>query len=65
MTQVKKPPKSSILDSLDYSRVEAGRKVYCNKKRDRQYTWDSQHGEVEVFNKAGAHLGVADPVTGR
>ncbi|MGQ9005590.1 colicin E3/pyocin S6 family cytotoxin [Bacillus subtilis] len=28
------------------------------------YTWDSLHGEVEVFNKRGFHLGSADPKTG-
>ncbi len=26
--------------------------------------WDSQHGEVEVYNKRGKHKGVADPNTG-
>ena len=25
---------------------------------DRLYTWDSLHGEVEVFNRRGKHLGV-------
>jgi hypothetical protein len=27
-------------------------------------TWDSLHGEVEVFNKRGRHLGVVDPISG-
>jgi hypothetical protein len=31
----------------------------------RYYTWDSLHGEIEVFNKRGRHLGAADAVTGR
>jgi hypothetical protein len=27
--------------------------------------WDSQHGEVEVYDKRGRHKGVADPNTGQ
>jgi len=30
----------------------------------RIYTWDALHGEVEVFNRRGRHLGVVDAVTG-
>jgi hypothetical protein len=26
----------------------------------RLYTWDSLHGEIEVFNSRGYHLGVYD-----
>jgi len=25
------------------------------------FTWDSLHGEIEVFNKRGKHLGAMDP----
>lgn len=28
------------------------------------YTWDALHGEVEVFNSRGRHLGAIDPITG-
>jgi hypothetical protein len=28
------------------------------------YEWDSQHGEVEKYNKKGKHLGAFDPNTG-
>jgi hypothetical protein len=28
------------------------------------YTWDSLHGEIEVFDALGYHLGAADAVTG-
>jgi hypothetical protein len=31
----------------------------------RLYTWDSLHGEVEVFTARGKHLGAVDPVTGK
>jgi hypothetical protein len=27
-------------------------------------TWDAQHGEIEVFNARGRHLGVLHPLTG-
>jgi hypothetical protein len=28
------------------------------------YTWDALHGEVEVFNARGKHLGVIDAKSG-
>jgi len=30
----------------------------------RLYTWDAKHGELEVFNRRGLHLGAVDPTTG-
>ncbi|MFT6550019.1 MAG: hypothetical protein ACJA1I_000045 [Zhongshania marina] len=57
-------PKPSILDSLRVASIEAGRKVYKDDSENVYYTWDSFHGEVEVFNKNGRHLGVACPQTG-
>ena len=27
----------------------------------RLFTWDALHGEIEVFNKRGKHIGVMDP----
>lgn len=57
-------PVPSVLDGLVVVGVEANRKVYKDKSENRYYTWDSLHGEIEVFNKRGMHLGVVDPVTG-
>lgn len=57
-------PKPSILDSLRVSGIEAGRKVYKDASENIYYTWDSLHGELEVFNKNGRHLGAACPQTG-
>lgn len=31
---------------------------------ERLYEWDGLHGEVEVYDKRGYHLGAADPDTG-
>ena len=37
---------------------------YKSKPKDRYYSWDEFHGEIEVFNKRGYHLGALDAVTG-
>ncbi|AFY68366.1 Colicin E3 catalytic [Thalassoporum mexicanum PCC 7367] len=58
-------PKPSILDECKVVGIEAGRKVYKDKAENRYYMWDSLHGEVEVFNKRGTHIGVACPITGK
>lgn len=57
-------PNPSILDGCQVSGIEGGRKVFKDPLTERYYTWDSLHGEVEVFNKRGRHLGVICPVTG-
>ena len=41
-----------------------GRKVWRNEEGSRLYTWDSMHGEIEVFNAQGYHLGVLHAVNG-
>jgi hypothetical protein len=46
---------SNILGHLRVSGGDGGRRLY---------PWDSLHGEVEVFNSRGKHLGALDPVTG-
>lgn len=57
-------PIPSMLDGLRVASIDAGRKVYKDATDQVYYTWDSLHGEVEIFNKSGRHLGVADAVTG-
>ncbi|WP_052716546.1 colicin E3/pyocin S6 family cytotoxin [Magnetospira sp. QH-2] len=32
-------------------------------KKKRYYVWDSQHGEIEVHDARGRHLGAVDPIT--
>ncbi|MGW6427235.1 colicin E3/pyocin S6 family cytotoxin [Nocardia sp. NPDC055053] len=32
---------------------------------DRLYTYDRLHGHIEVFDKRGRHVGVADILTGQ
>jgi len=41
-----------------------GNKLWRSPDGKRYYTWDSLHGEIEVFSKRGIHLGVVDAVTG-
>lgn len=57
-------PKPSILDECEIVGIEKGRKVFKAPNGERYYTWDSLHGEVEVFNKRGKHLGAINPITG-
>ena len=35
-----------------------GENRWRSDDRKRIYTWDGLHGEIEVFNKRGRHLGV-------
>jgi len=39
--------------------------VWSNSQRSRFFTWDSIHGEIEVFDRRGSHLGALDAVTGK
>jgi hypothetical protein len=40
--------------------VRGGRKVWKCARTGRLFTWDSLHGEIEVFDRQGYHLGVMD-----
>jgi Cytotoxic len=57
-------PKPSILDQFEYLGRRAGQRRWRSHNGKRLYTWDSLHGEVEVFNAGGKHLGVVGPQTG-
>jgi len=51
-TMAGKPiPNPSILDRCKVVGVEGQRKVYYDSQEERYYTWDSLHGELEVFNE--------------
>jgi hypothetical protein len=52
------------LDSFRVSGIDSGRKVFKDDLENIYYTWDSMHGELEVFSKSGRHLGAACPQTG-
>ncbi len=57
-------PRPSILDDFEYLGAFGGERRWRSDGGKRLYTWDSLHGEVEVFNARGRHLGALDPVTG-
>ncbi|CAF1250843.1 unnamed protein product [Rotaria sp. Silwood1] len=54
------PAKSLIWQNLKPYRG----KVKRNKKGDQFYQWDYTHGDIEVYNKRGEHLGCIDGKTG-
>ena len=64
-------PFTAFVDGLEYLGQPGGRRRYRDDKRI--YEWDSLHGELEVYNNRGYHLGVVDadgeaigpPVRGR
>ena len=55
-------PKPCYMDQFEFYKVIDGRKVY--RGNGRLYSWDGLHGEIEVFNKQGWHLGALDAKTG-
>lgn len=57
-------PNPCFLDNCTYLGAPHGEKRWRNEKGDRLYTWDYVHGEIEVFDKRGNHLGVLDPKSG-
>ena len=57
-------PSPCFLDRMEYLGFRRGERRWRSLEGERLYTWDSLHGEIEVFNKRGKHLGVLDAVTG-
>ena len=56
---VEQIPEDSFLRQLNLFGVREGRRIWrLGTGRDtKYYTWDSLHGEVEVFDARGYHLG--------
>lgn len=57
-------PRPSFLDTAIRLGYISGTQRWRSTDGKRLYTWDSLHGEIEVFNTRGHHIGVADPVSG-
>jgi len=57
-------PKPCYLDNFEVWKT-VGEKIWRNSEHTRLYTWDYLHGEIEVFNARGHHLGVLHAVTGQ
>jgi len=58
------PDDPEFLKQLKRVKSKAGRRRWVDSK-GRIYEWDSRHGELEVYNKRGRHIGVRDPKTGK
>ena len=58
-------PEDSYLHRQEYLGFVHGDQRWRSEDGKRLYTWDALHGEVEVFNGRGRHLGAVDSVTGR
>lgn len=57
-------PSPSFLDQMEDLGFVHGNKLWRSPCGRRYYTWDPLHGEIEVFNKRGKHIGVIHAVTG-
>lgn len=57
-------PIPCFLDEQIKFGVRGGRQIWVSPDKSRYFTWDSLHGEIEVFNKRGWHLGSLDAVSG-
>lgn len=55
-------PAQCYLNGFKKYKVIGGRQVYISGRL--LYCWDELHGEIEVFNKRGFHLGALDAITG-
>lgn len=54
-------PTPSYLDECVPLKALNGQKRWRSLDGKRLYTWDSLHGEIEVFNIRGRHLGALNP----
>jgi len=57
-------PRPCFLDTLVNLGFKNGELRWARSDKKRLYTWDSLHGEIEVFNKRGIHIGVIDAMSG-
>ena len=57
-------PRPSFLDLCEPLGAFDGERRWLSRNGKRLYTWDSLHGEIEVYDARGWHLGAADALTG-
>jgi hypothetical protein len=58
-------PNPSFLDDCEYLGFVHGAQRWRSRDGRYLYTWDSLHGEVDVFSPRGEHRGVMDAVRGQ
>ena len=64
MTYIPYQPPSFLEKCILLEKRVDGKKTWKSNDGKRLYQWDSQHGEVEVYNKRGFHLGSAEKENG-
>ena len=57
-------PRPGFLDTCRYLGYIYGERRWRDPEGDLIYTWDNLHGEIEVYDARGHHLGAADAMTG-
>lgn len=57
---MKPVPVDSLLAALEPLGAPYGRKRGRHPTNGQLYEWDGLHGEIEVYNRRGRHLGVLD-----
>lgn len=62
MRQIPRPSPCYLDRMIKLSR--RGRPRWTSPERDALYEWDGLHGEIEVYNTRGRHLGALHAVTG-
>lgn len=60
----KTAPEYGFLKNQTYLGHKNGQRLWTNHDRNRYFTWDRLHGEIEVYNKRGRHLGALDSISG-
>lgn len=55
-------PRGPAWDRLET--VGGGRRASGHGRSRRYYEWDHTHGDIEVYNRRGEHLGSMDPLSG-
>lgn len=53
------PPKTGFVERLERMAYQ-GETRWRDSISGRLYTWDRTHGEFEVFNERGRHIGVVN-----
>lgn len=53
-------PATPFINSLQSHRPIDGRRTWVDPVEKLIYQWDQYHGELEVYNRQGLHVGVVD-----
>ena len=59
-----KRARGKYLETLKRSSPKGKRRRWTNSRRRQLFEEDTQHGDLEKYNKRGMHEGTVDPQTG-